>query len=285
VGAIEAKDKGRLEKLYALTEAIPQARRGLISAFGWVSAQHLEGIVSGLLGSADAFRRLIAIAACTMQRVDPGTGLAEAVSDSEPALRARALRAAGELGRRDLLPACVAALKEENNEARIWSAQSAVLLGRNQQGVKALAGIAVAPSPFRVPALRLPLKVVDQAYAKELLRRLASDPDDRRLLILGSGFAGDPAYLPWLIQQMDDPKLSRPAGEAFALVTGLDLPYLDLERTPTADLESGPTPKTPRTRTSQWTRMRAFDGRTRQRSSSGGPQTAPASALVPSETF
>ncbi|UHD16112.1 TIGR02270 family protein [Thiocapsa bogorovii] len=240
VGAIEAKDQGRLEKLYAIAKTIPEARRGLISAFGWVSAQHLEGIVSGLLGSADAFRRLVGIAACTMHGVDSGAGLAKAISDPEPALRARALRAAGESGRRDLLRACVAALKDENDEARIWAAWSAVLLGRDEQGVKALAGIALSPSPFREPALRLLLKVVDQADAKELLRRLASDPADRRLLILGSGFAGDPAYLPWLIQQMDDPKLSRSAGEAFALVTGLDLSFLDLDRTPPEDLESGP---------------------------------------------
>jgi len=51
-------------------------------------------------------------------------------------------------------------------------------------------------------------------------------------------FTGDPAYLPWLIQQMDDPKLSRSAGEAFALVTGLDLSFLDLDRTPPEDPES-----------------------------------------------
>jgi uncharacterized protein (TIGR02270 family) len=241
VRAIETRDQVRLDKLFSLTEATPEAQRGLISAFGWVSAEYLEGVVAGLLSSADTCQRLIGIAACTMHRVDPGAALTAAVSDPDAALRARALRAAGESGRRDLLQVCVTASKDENEDVRFWAAWSAVLLGRNEQGLKVLADIALVQCPFRERALKTLLKVADLADAKELLKRLAGDPADRRLLILGSGIAGDPAYLPWLIQQTDDPKFSRPAGEAFSLVTGLDLSFLDLDRNPPEDLESGPT--------------------------------------------
>jgi hypothetical protein len=40
VRAIEEKDERRLDKLFALAGAVPDAQPGLISAFGWVSAYH-----------------------------------------------------------------------------------------------------------------------------------------------------------------------------------------------------------------------------------------------------
>lgn len=61
-----------------------------------------------------------------------------------------------------------------------------------------------------------------------------------RLLIQGIGMAGDSHYVPWLIQQMQDFKLTRLAGESFSLITGLDLAYLDLERKPPENVALGP---------------------------------------------
>ena len=61
-----------------------------------------------------------------------------------------------------------------------------------------------------------------------------------RALIRGIGAAGDPHYVPWLIQQMSDLKLTRLAGESFSLITGLDLAALDLERKPPENDEFGP---------------------------------------------
>ena len=40
---------------------------------------------------------------------------------------------------------------------------------------------------------------------------------------------------------MADPALARVAGEALAMITGLDLAYLDLDGEPPAGFEAGPT--------------------------------------------
>ena len=45
----------------------------------------------------------------------------------------------------------------------------------------------------------------------------------------GAGWYGDPFYVPWLLQQMTSPALARVAGEALALITGVDLAELDLD--------------------------------------------------------
>ena len=46
--------------------------------------------------------------------------------------------------------------------------------------------------------------------------------------------------MPWLIARMDDQKLARLAGEAFSVITGLDLARLDLELKPPEGIDGGP---------------------------------------------
>ena len=241
VRAIEDKDERRLDKLFALVGAVPDARPGLVSAFGWVSGAYLRGTAAMLLASGDAFKRQVGIAACAMHGVDPGDALVQAIADAEPGLRARALRAAGELGRHDLLAVCMAALSDADAACRFWAAWSSVLLGDRSKAVSVLGSHVLAPNPFRNRALRLVLKVLDPATAQQVLGFEARDPANKRVLIQGAGIAGDGQYLPWLIGQMADDKFARLAGESFSMITGLDLAYLGLERKPPENVEAGPT--------------------------------------------
>jgi uncharacterized protein (TIGR02270 family) len=239
VRAIEEKDQPRLDKLFALVNAVPEAQPGLISAFGWVSAPYLQGTGASLLASMELFRRQVGIAACVMHRVDPGAVLTQSLAHTEPQLRARALRAAGELGRRDLLAACGDALQDEDGACRFWGAWSAVLLGNRDKALEAMRAFLLLPNTYRQFAL-LMLKPVAPPQANELLKVLARDPANMRLLVQGAGIAGDPYYIPWLIKQMEDLKLARLAGESFSFITGLDLAYLDLERNAPEGVEFGP---------------------------------------------
>lgn len=241
VRAIEEKDERRLDKLFALVGAVPETQPGLISAFGWVSANNLQGTGAKLLASKETLRRLAGIAACAMHGVDPGAALTHAGTDLEPQLRARALRAAGELGRRDLLAVCVNALQDADPVCRFWATWSAVLLGDRGNALKVLESFVLLPNAHRGRALRLMLKVLDLPSGQQVLKTVAHDPVNKRLLIQGAGIAGDAQYLPWLIGQMTDDKFARLAGESFSMITGVDLAYLDLERKPPENVEAGPT--------------------------------------------
>jgi uncharacterized protein (TIGR02270 family) len=240
IGAIESRSTERLNRLYALAEAVPDIRRGLVSAFGWVEQSQLRGIVTGLLASPNAFLRLLGISACALHRVDPGTAREAALEAPASSLRARALRASGELGRRDLLPTCVKMLQAEDPESRFWAAWAAVVLGDQGAAPEALRSVGEEPGPFRARAFRLALQAMTLEHCQDWLRGLAKEPENQRWLIQGSGIAGDPAYVPWLIRQMDDDKTARIAGEAFSLITGLDLAYLDLDRKPPEGGVGGP---------------------------------------------
>jgi uncharacterized protein (TIGR02270 family) len=76
--------------------------------------------------------------------------------------------------------------------------------------------------------------------ARDFLRVLPDESGRWRWLLDGAGIAGDPALVPWLIQQMQEQKSARAAGEAFTLITGADLALLDLERKPPEDFQFGP---------------------------------------------
>jgi len=241
VPLIEAGRMGHLGEIYALVEAVPQIQRGLVAALAWVEREKLQGVVAALLTSSSVVRRTIGIAVCALHRVDPGSGRESALEDSSVALRARALRSVGELGRQNLTSACLESLRAEDSaEIRFWAAWSAVLLGNRQVALDVLKAIASEPSPFRQRALQLGLQAMKEDAAEEFLRRLGESRDTLRLVIQGSGISGDPARVPWLIQCMTEPKAARLAGEAFCLMMGLDLAYLDLDRKPPTEIEAGP---------------------------------------------
>jgi uncharacterized protein (TIGR02270 family) len=84
------------------------------------------------------------------------------------------------------------------------------------------------------------MQAMDRGAAHTLLQSMAADPADIRWLLRGSALIGDPAYIPWLIGHLSNDRLARLAGEAFSLITGADLAWLDLERKPPEGLETGP---------------------------------------------
>ncbi|MEX8519908.1 MAG: TIGR02270 family protein [Leptothrix sp. (in: b-proteobacteria)] len=252
VRALKLKDAALLQRLFAIVAAEPAAERGLLSAFGWVPAQALQGTIRALLTSADAAQRAAGLVACVMHRVDPGPALVAALADPDTRLRARALRVAGEAGRVDLLPqmlaTCVADGAAEDEALRFWAARSALLLGDRSAAVLAvLAALAEGSGAWSDTAAEWLLKVLDVGAAHQHLRgwsERAKAPGPtgaaaRRRLIRRCGVLGDAYFIPWLIGQMADLQVSRLAGEAFTLMTGADLAKLDLERKPPEGASDG----------------------------------------------
>ena len=238
VGAIHRRDERTLGQLLSITETLPELRAAVTSAYGWVDAASLRGLTKQLLDSALPHHRDIGLAACAMHHVDPGAALEAALVN--PTSSTQATIVAGKLGRSALSTHCVAGLKHKDLSHQFESARAAVLLGNRQEAVQTLKAMAAQAGPFQVRALQLVLKVLAADQANALLKPLSQDPASVRVLIRGAGVAGDPVYVPWLIKQMGELQLTRLAGEAFSMITGLDLAYLDLDRKPPEKMEFGP---------------------------------------------
>lgn len=231
INCIEARSDKTLLQLIALAEAVPAARSGLHSAFGWVSASRLQDLAGMLLRSENPAAQLAGLAACGQHRVDPKRFLDSLIAADHAAVRARALQCAGETGRVDLLPSCIARLDDEDPACRLRAAQAALLLGDRDAALTVLRERAPAQAAGALPP----------ADTRTLLDSLAAQPDSKRLLIRAIGHAGDPYYIGWLIGLMADDVFARLAGESFSFITGADLAWLDLERKPPGRLPAGPT--------------------------------------------
>ncbi len=238
--AFESDNGSRVDEVVSVAKKTPENWRALISAIGWLSDEYYQRWVPGMLNSnAPSYRRL-AITACIIHRQDSGSVLAAAIDDPDPAVQARALRAVGELKRRDLLPLLHLQFKADDMACQFWAAWSAVLLGE-QEALDILKEFINSDTSFRGPALHVVLRVMDVASATKWLHEFTQSPEVLRHALLGAGIIGDPLYVPWFIKLMTIPEVSRVAGEAFSMITGVELAHDDLEGEWPAGFAVGPT--------------------------------------------
>jgi len=238
--AFERGEGKGIDRVVSAAGATPENFRALVSALGWIDYSRIEGLLGRLLAANSAAYRRIGIAACAVHRRDPGQVLEQAIEASYPPQAARALKAVGELKRRDLLPLLAKQLRSPDPACRFRAAWSAVLLGERLQAIEVLKGFAVTQSRFCEPALQLVLRSLGVQQAQLWLKQQAQHADWFRFLVISAGITGNPAYIPWLIKQMEKPLFARVAGEAFSMITGVDLAYEDLEGEWPEEFEAGP---------------------------------------------
>lgn len=218
----------------------PEGERGFTSALGWLEWATVEPWIERLLASPEPLFRRMGLAACGMHRRDPGPALLAGLAHSDPGVLARAARTAGELRRRDLMPAIRAHRLHDDMAVRFWANWATVQMG-DEEALGPLRLLAEHPGPFRLRALGVLLCWQPREASIQWLRALMGAPRHHRLVIQATGPFGDPVAVPWLIQRMHELPLARAAGEAFTLITGADLADLDLERRQVPDYDAGPT--------------------------------------------
>lgn len=235
--ALQSRIGKRLDFVLDVATESKELMRGLIAALAWLPFDEVQHAIHALLASADPCMRRIGIAASATHRWDPGVVLAAAVLDSNAVLCARAVKAAAELGRCDLLSLFgdSEAATEENS---FWHAWSATLLGA-QESVEPLRGIALEDGVFAAIACDLATRCVPPNDAVDWHRELVAS-GRCRLAIIVAGALGDPALVPWLIGLMEVESHARAAGEAFASITGVELTRGGLAAARPDAFESGP---------------------------------------------
>ena len=268
VMAFESGDQERIERVLEAgasdTELSGGVISGVISGVGWLTFDRAKRHIKALIESDDPAHQRIGIAAASVHRqagrvdsdpdrwVKPNT-LLNAIQHPDPLLAARAMRAAGELGRSDLAVTIASRLDDEHEARRFWAAWSCAVLGYPGPGVGANPGAGAVLQAFAVgdpdgvyteraadlAARRMPLGEAI-AWHKELTATSGLS----RVAMKVAGAIGDPGLIDGLFEVMEDQDaadLHRLAGEAFSMITGIDLAYDDLERDEPAGYEAGPT--------------------------------------------
>jgi uncharacterized protein (TIGR02270 family) len=234
--AFQSYDSGRIQRMLQLGGATRENSRALVSALSWLPYEGIAQHLGNLLVAPDRTTRRIAIAALAAHRCDPGVALSGALSDSDAGVRARALRATGELGRTDLLEPLRAAISDSDEECRFWASWSAARFSGNAS-IEVLSEIAGATVMRSEAAAAMAMRVADRATAVVLQSRLGNT----RTGVIAAGALGDPALAPWLIARMSERSLARVEGAALSMITGLDLLFENLGVPRVEGLETGPT--------------------------------------------
>lgn len=238
--AFESLIPERMDTMLGAVESDDELKRALVSAFGWIEFNHISGPMQRLLSADLAFLRYLGLGAHAIHRRDPGVVLVQLMESPDPLVRGRALKAAGELGRVDLVPAVRAHLQDQEEKCRFYAAWSAMLLG-DSAGMTHLEKLAVEPGTCSQRACDLVMRKTQPFNAMPWLTQLAQQPELLRSAMQGYGALGDPAALPMLLEMMEAPETARPAGEAFSMITGVDIAYEDLEGEAPEGFEAGPT--------------------------------------------
>lgn len=238
--ALEGKDADKINLVYEKVESDTELADELIAAFGWVDAKYLQGKALGLLDSASPFWRCLGISACVTHRVNPKDYLKTELVSNDPMLRARALRAVGELGLKEYASQLKEALHSKDKTCSFWAAWSSALTGELNYSFPILKRIAESDSCFNNKALDIALRAMDPKDSYEWLKELAKTTNRIRHAIEGTAAVGDPVFIPWLIKQMEVPELARVAGESFSSITGVDIEYEDLDGELPEEVDVGP---------------------------------------------
>src|SRR5262249_3991456 len=132
-------------------------------------------------------------------------------------------------------------LLDEDSDCRFWAAWSAVMIGDRQKALEPLTAVGLVDGAHRARAFQLALQAASLSASHRILETVARAQADVRWLIQGSGIAGDSTYIRWLLKQMTQDLTAQVAGEAFSLMTGLDISAPGFERTRPEGFEPGPT--------------------------------------------
>jgi uncharacterized protein (TIGR02270 family) len=202
--------------------ANPALGRGLISALGWMDPSAVQARIRQLLTSESPIIRRIGLGAAAVHRLNLDGPLRESLNDEDEEVRARACRAAGELGRKDLASRVQAAGGPGSETSSFWSAWAVGLLTGEPQALERLRDLIVPPSPWQMRALQVWLRRQPIPAAISAWREIVRQPELTRLAIAAAGIIGDPGSIPWLLEQMENPAHLRVAADAFQTITGAD---------------------------------------------------------------
>ena len=239
--AWESRDTSRARTAIGCAAESAECARALVSSLGWLNAEMAAPHIEQLLGNSSVLSQHLGIAACVAHGHVPGDALEKALSVRDSSLHARALRAIGELGRHDLLPAAREALRSSNAQARCASAWTLARLCNEPLAIVALQEAVERQGPNQLLALPIVLRRLDPAEATCWLTRLAQNSKSIEQAIVGAGVVGTCDAVPWLLEIMSDPRWSRIAAEAFTMITGIDLATARFEGRKPAGFTAGPT--------------------------------------------
>lgn len=240
--AFESKKDERIREVLNKALQSPDLLKSVISALGWIKYKDVMEYIGQFWFESEPLLQLIGIAASAVHRMDPPDEvLLDSLKNADLQLKLRALKAAGELGKVNMLPYLQNGFRDEIPLISFYAAKSAVLLGNQNAPYLLKEMLDKLEKPYAEDALRLGIRKMNLSYAHSWTNELKEKPAQLRLAVISAGAAGDPAEIPWIMEMMKNGQIARIAGESFSMITGADLAYENLDKSLPEELNNGPT--------------------------------------------
>lgn len=234
VFAIRSHDISYIRTAVEIGLSKEESEKGLISAMGWLPENLAHQWIEKFLNGKDMRHKYLGVAGCSVRRFDPGvllTTIATRPDCREDArLHARVLRLIGELRRQDLMPVIKAGLRSEEVAIKFWACWSALLLG-DISSIDLMKRFVFDETPYQTRAVELVFRILPIETARNWVSEMVAQKVDERLVVKATGVLGDPHAVNWLVSKMKNPDLSRIAGEAFSMITGVNFEQLGMIKT------------------------------------------------------
>jgi len=243
--AFEAENPERIQTILDIAGSDQELLHPVAAAITWNPHPDMQIQMQQLLKSHESTNKQIALIAYRMHRTDPGNALIDALRDKDPSICLQAIKAAGELGRVDLLREIGNHLNSDNEECRFLSAWASARLGMHSDRILGiLREIAEAQSTYSYDAMNIALRCMDLDEAKAWQKKQQHTSQHLRLAIQAIGIIGDPSLIDYLFTLMSVDEHCRVSGESFTFISGVDLAYEDLDGDIPEHFETGPNENT-----------------------------------------
>jgi len=241
--AFKSHEIEKIQKVVKTGLLNERSSRGLVSALGWVPENIAKPWVAKFFSSKDLEHKYLAVAACSIRRMDPAELLVGILQRDDclqhEKLYARAVRLIGELKRVDLRDYLQAAMASDSESVKFWSNWSAALMG-DKAALQNMEPFVFQPGPYQTRAVQLVFRLLSIEQSRNWISRLMANTEQMRTVITATGILGDPHAVGWLLQLMNQSAFSRLAGEAFCTITGIDFVLTELVGEIPVDYEAKP---------------------------------------------
>lgn len=210
--------------------------KGISGAIARTPREKLRPFVAKWLGSRETMLKCVGLAALWHHRADAGPRLGELVANGQAEVRIRALRLAGALRRRDLLPAATECLSADQPRERSAASLAACLLGAGRTALPVFDELLASASVPQGEVIDIRLLASAGTSATAWLQKCLNQSAFRQPALAAIGMLGDRSIVPWLIERMREPQSAYAAGLAWRDLFEVDFNDTDVFTVDTAPL-------------------------------------------------
>lgn len=237
--AFRSRDVNKIKHIINHAFVNDDTFKGLVSAMAWLPKNLINEWVERFLYSKDLNHKYLAVAFYSVKRKNPGNILQELFQREDclahPQLLVRLLRLVGELKLYTYANQVQLLAGHEIPEIAFWANWALVMLGEHKRALTLLDFIK-EKSAWQGLAIQTIFKVLPIDMSRKWISEFSQQPEMIRTVIQATGVLGDPHAVPWLIDKMNSFDTAKVAGEAFSLITGIDLERYELTIEPAEDI-------------------------------------------------